>query len=65
MAAYLAPADYVDSDHPLIIAQARQLRAGVSAAAETETETETGAGGGGGPRGFLLCPRPAVSRRGL
>jgi transglutaminase-like putative cysteine protease len=48
MAAYLAPADYVDSDHPLIIARARQLRAGVSAAAGAETvagaETETVAG---------------------
>jgi transglutaminase-like putative cysteine protease len=48
MAAYLAPADYVDSDHPLIIARARQLRARVSAAAGAETvagaETETVAG---------------------
>jgi transglutaminase-like putative cysteine protease len=39
MAAYLAPAGYVDSDHPLIIAQARQLRAGVSAAAGAGAET--------------------------
>jgi transglutaminase-like putative cysteine protease len=33
-AAYLAPADYVDSDHPLIIAKARQLCSGASAVPE-------------------------------
>ncbi|MGA8456627.1 MAG: transglutaminase domain-containing protein [Streptosporangiaceae bacterium] len=33
-AAYLAPADYVDSDHPLIIAKARQLCSGASAVSE-------------------------------
>ncbi len=33
-AAYLAPANYVDSDHPLIIAKARQLCSGASAVSE-------------------------------
>ena len=34
MAVYLAPADYIDSDHALITAQARQLCAGAGASSE-------------------------------
>ena len=46
MAAYLAAADYVDSDHPLIIARARQLCAGAAA----DAGAGAGAGAGGGAR---------------
>ena len=48
MAAYLAPADYVDSDHPLIIARARQLCAGAGTGAGAGAGTGAGAGGGAG-----------------
>jgi transglutaminase-like putative cysteine protease len=40
MAAYRAPADYVDSDHPLVAARARQLCAGASAEAEAAAKAE-------------------------
>lgn len=36
MAAHLAPAEYVDRNHPLIVAQARELCSGAGAASEPE-----------------------------